>query len=105
MIRRGCASEIGEFSSQLDKQFVIDEILPIFKTLSKDEQDTVRVMCLKALIPISNPLSDPENKEHTLETLLALGKDKSWKVRVSFTNNFLRLAETFGKEITDSNLV
>lgn len=66
MIRRGCASEIGEFSTQLDKQFVISEILPIFKTLSEDEQDTVRVMCLKALRPISKPLTDAENKEHTL---------------------------------------
>jgi hypothetical protein len=105
MIRRGCASEIGEFSSQLDKLFVISEIIPILNKLSKDEQDTVRVMCLKALIPISKPLSDEENQSHTIPTLKELGKDKSWKVRVSFTNNFLSLAETFGKEITNSDLI
>lgn len=34
MIRRACASRLGEFSTQLDKQHVITELLPIFRQLA-----------------------------------------------------------------------
>ena len=34
MIRRACASKLGQFSTQLDKQHVIQELLPIFRQLS-----------------------------------------------------------------------
>lgn len=62
-------------------------------------------MCLESLILISKNLTKEENQIHTLGTLLAAGEDKSWKVRLSFGKNFAPLAESFGKEITDNNLV
>jgi len=40
-----------------------------------------------------------------LGTLVATGEDKSWKVRLAFAKNFAELADAFGKEITDSNLI
>lgn len=46
-----------------------------------------------------------ENQIHTLGTLVAIGEDKSWKVRLAFAKNFAELAESFGKDITDSNLI
>ena len=50
-------------------------------------------------------LSKEENQIHTLGTLLAAGEDKSWKVRLAFAKNFAAFADSFGKEITDNNLV
>lgn len=50
-------------------------------------------------------LSKEENQIHTLGTLLAAGEDKSWKVRLSFAKNFGAFADSFGKEITDGNLI
>ena len=50
-------------------------------------------------------LSKEENQIHTLGTLLAAGEDKSWKVRLAFAKNFAELADAFGKEITDNNLI
>ena len=50
-------------------------------------------------------LAKEENQIHTLGTLLAAGEDKSWKVRLAFAKNFAAFAESFGKEITDNNLV
>ena len=50
-------------------------------------------------------LSKEENQIHTLGTLLAAGEDKSWKVRLAFAKNFAELAEAFGKDITESNLI
>lgn len=50
-------------------------------------------------------LNKEENQIHTLGTLVAAGEDKSWKVRLAFAKNFAELADSFGKEITDSNLI
>jgi len=62
-------------------------------------------MCLESLIPMAKYLTKEENQIHTLGTLLAAGEDKSWKVRLAFARNFAAFAESFGKEITDGNLI
>ena len=62
-------------------------------------------MCLESLIPMAEYLTKEENQIHTLGTLLAAGEDKSWKVRLAFARNFPKFAKSFGKEITDNNLV
>ena len=54
---------------------------------------------------MANYLAKEENQIHTLGTLLAAGEDKSWKVRLAFAKNFAAFAESFGKEITDNNLI
>jgi serine/threonine-protein phosphatase 2A regulatory subunit A len=105
MIRRACAARLGEFSTQLDKQHVIQELLPIFRQLSQDDQDAIRVLCIEALIPMAGHLSKEENRVHTLGSLLNAGEDKSWKVRLCFARNFAKFADAFGKDITDNNLI
>jgi hypothetical protein len=54
---------------------------------------------------MASVLTKEENQIHTLGTLLAAGEDKSWKVRLAFARNFAEFANSFGKEITDNNLV
>ena len=84
---------------------MIQDILPVFRQLAQDEQDQIRVLIIESLVPIAKYLSKEENQIHTLGTLLAAGEDKSWKVRLAFAKNFAELAESFGKEITDANLI
>ena len=79
--------------------------MPIFRQLSQDEQDTIRVQCLNSLIPLAKHLTKEENQIHTLGTLLAASEDKSWKVRLAFAKSFPDFASVFGKDITDNNLV
>jgi hypothetical protein len=50
-------------------------------------------------------LTKEENEIHLLNTLLAAGEDKSWKVRLAFAKNFAELVDAFGKEITDNSLI
>ena len=99
MIRRACASRLGEFSTYLEKQHVIQEIMPIFRQLSQDDQDAIRVLCLESLIPMAGYLTKEENQVHTLGTLLAAGEDKSWKVRLCFAKRFASFAEAFGTNV------
>jgi len=105
MIRRACAHKLGEFSTQMEKNHVIQELLPIFRVLSQDDQDAIRVLCIESLIPMAGHLNKEENRVHTLGSLLAAGDDKSWKVRLCFARNFAKFADSFGREITDNNLI
>lgn len=61
MIRRVCAKELGAFAAQLENQYIITDIIPIFNELSQDDQDTIRVSCLESLIPMAKMLSTQEN--------------------------------------------
>lgn len=61
MIRRALSSKLGLFATQIEKQYVLQEILPIFRQLSQDEYDTIRVRCLESLIPIAKYLHKEEN--------------------------------------------
>ena len=63
------------------------------------------MLCLESLIPLAKYRDKEENQIHTLGTLLQAGEDKSWKVRLAFAKNFADLAESFGKDITDNNLI
>lgn len=84
---------------------MIKEIFPILKKLAKDEQDQIRILCIESLIPIAKYLTKEENQLHAIGPLLVTGEDKNWKVRLTFAKNFAELADAFGKEITDSNLI
>ena len=70
LIRRACASKIGFFSTQLEKQHLIQEILPLFRQLSQDDQDAIRVLCLESFVPMAKYLTKDENQIHTLGTLV-----------------------------------
>jgi serine/threonine-protein phosphatase 2A regulatory subunit A len=105
IVRRAGSSKLGEFATHVEKTYVIQEILPVFRKLAQDEQDQIRLLCIESLIPLAKYLSKEENQVNTLGALLVAGEDKNWKVRLTFAKNFADLAEAFGKEITDANLI
>lgn len=105
IVRRAGSSMLGEFATHVEKTYVIQEILPIFRKLAQDDQDQIRLLCIESLIPLAQYLSKEENQVNTIGALLVAGEDKNWKVRLTFAKNFAELAEAFGKDITDANLV
>ncbi len=105
IVRRAGSKRLGEFATHVEKPYVIKEIFPILKKLAKDEQDQIRILCIESLVPIAKYLTKEENQLHAIGPLLVTGEDKNWKVRLTFAKNFAELADAFGKEITDSNLI
>jgi serine/threonine-protein phosphatase 2A regulatory subunit A len=91
--------------TQIEKEFATAEIIPIYKQLTADEQDAIRVVCIESLIAIVRYLTKEDNQRYILPILLTLTEDKSWKVRLTIAKNFPELANAFGKDITDANLV
>lgn len=65
----------------------------------------MRVLGLNSLKQIAKVLSQGENKSHTLPIIISATEDKSWRVRLSLSKTFAELAEAFGHDVTDQNLI
>lgn len=105
MIRRAIAVNMAPLCSVVEKEALLSQLIPEFKHLSADEQDNIRNVCIDALVNISKLLNREENRLHTLPLAIAAGEDKSWKVRIHFAEKFPELAEAFGRDVTENNLI
>lgn len=84
---------------------VINDIIPLYRKLASDDQDSVRLLTIPDLIAIASGLSEAETKQHLLDTLRASVQDKSWRVRYMVANEFVGLAEAVGEGIVREELV
>lgn len=105
MVRRAAVIEMRKFARVLEKSYLVSDIIHDLRNLSQDEQDQVRTLCIDSLIEVAKLLSKEENKLHTLPLILFIGDDKSWKVRYHFAQKFPQIAESLGREITESSLI
>ena len=63
------------------------------------------MLTLESLVHIAKYLSKEENEKYTVETLVAAGEEKSWKVRLCIAKNFSDFTEAYGPELTNSHLI
>ncbi|EGR34046.1 protein phosphatase 2 regulatory subunit A, alpha isoform, putative [Ichthyophthirius multifiliis] len=105
MVRRVVAQKIGEFSTVIEKEYVLSSLIQSVKQLISDEQDLVRVLVLNSLKLIAKVLKKDENKQHTLPIIIAATEDKSWRVRLSLSKIFPEIAEAFGEEGDSVSLI
>ncbi|KYQ93812.1 protein phosphatase 2A scaffold subunit [Tieghemostelium lacteum] len=105
MVRRAAASALGNFAKQIEKEAVKSEILPLFQTLSNDEQDSVRLLGVENCALIGSMLTQEENIHLILPVIKSCSLDKSWRVRFMVARLFKELCEAVGPEITKSELV
>ena len=96
------------------------EIVPLFRTLAKDDQDSVRLLTVGACVEIAKILKTEDiendvssgviNMSHNDWVQLApilknLTEDKSWRVRYMVADKFVELQEAVGVELTQKDLV
>ena len=105
MVRRAAVAQMRNFAKVLEKSYLVSDFIHDLKNLLQDEQEQVRTLCIDSLIDVAKLLSKEENKLHTLPLILFIGEDKSWKVRYHFGQKFPQVAESLGREITESSLI
>lgn len=105
MIKRAVAYHIGVLASKMSVDTYLKEMMHIFKKLTTDDLDTVRILCIEALVRISMTLTKDLNKKHMIPILIQMTRDKAWKVRSNMSMNFVKIAKALGSEITDNSLV
>jgi serine/threonine-protein phosphatase 2A regulatory subunit A len=127
MVRRAAAKELGvrstpyffqlisgslreslfvkEFSKKVPKALLISDLLPAFRKLAGDDQDSVRLLTVDAMIDIAEVLDDEECKTLLGPTMKAMVADKSWRVRYMVADHFVKLATAAGQDIVKEDLV
>jgi serine/threonine-protein phosphatase 2A regulatory subunit A len=82
IVRRSVAKQMGDMCQVLEREPLVNDVLPAFRQLAQDDQDQIRVICLDSLIIIAQVLNKEDNMRHTLPVALAAGEDKSWRIRI-----------------------
>ena len=92
-------------SNPSHRNVLLSEIIPLYRKLATDDQDSVRLLTIPDLIALATSLSPDETREYLLEPLRASVTDKSWRVRYMVANEFVALAEAVGEGVVREELV
>ncbi len=68
------------------------DALQIYRKLSTDDQDSVRLLTVEDLIAIARKLEPAEVKEQLLMSLKSSVSDKSWRVRYMVADHFVQVS-------------
>lgn len=105
LVRRVACQNIGPFSSAIDAAAVKAELLAPFIKLSKDEQDSVKLLTVEACIKIARVCQPADNMTKLYPVAMALLTDKSWRVRYAAADKFCEMYNCFSSELKSNDLV
>jgi len=110
MVRRAASGKLGEFATAIhqksqDINLIKNEIVPLFKALANDDQDSVRLLTVGACVEIAKILSNEDIQEHLAPVLKTLTEDKSWRVRYMVADKIVELQDAIGVDLTKAYLV
>ena len=77
----------------------------MFKKLSADDQDSVRLLVVEAVAGLSSNLSPEEVDKHLTTTIKGLCEDKSWRVRYMCAENFVDLCKVLSYEHVNTHFL
>mmetsp|Transcript_33301 Transcript_33301/g.50991 ORF Transcript_33301/g.50991 Transcript_33301/m.50991 type:complete len:636 (-) Transcript_33301:256-2163(-) len=95
MVRRAAAKHLGEIMEYASEEEMLAEWMPVFVSLSKDEQDSVRLLAVSNAASVAKVLQkNPMKSAELVVPVIKSGcTDLSWRVRHN-------LAKEFGKVVT-----
>jgi hypothetical protein len=100
MVRRAAAANLGKLATAIHQAgevaFLKSELLPLFTTLSSDEQDSVRLLAVQNCVSIAKVLSIGENQAVVLPIVRAVSQDTSWRVRYVVAEHLSELVPSLG---------
>lgn len=90
MVRRQAANNLAKFIKTMPPTIVIEEMIPLFQHLARDDQDSVRLLTVEILIAIAEAVPKEQQSSHgvLLHALKELFGDKSWRVRYMVADKF-----------------
>lgn len=77
-----------KFAATLEKEHLSAMVLPLFRALTTDDQDSVRLLAIESSSAIAQLLTPDENAQHVLPIVRASVEDRSWRVRFSVAKDF-----------------
>lgn len=96
MVRRQAANVLGSVADVLQgESSMLSELFQIFDKLSRDEQDSVRILAISNCIVLGKQNSNPDWQSQILPVVKTCAEDKSWRVRYMMADNVKQLCEVF----------
>ncbi|TID24104.1 protein phosphatase PP2A regulatory subunit A [Venturia nashicola] len=107
MVRRQAATNLAKFVKAMPATVVIEEMIPMFRHLASDDQDSVRLLTVEILIAIAEVVPKEQQSSHgiLLTALRSLFEDKSWRVRYMVADRFEKIAKAVDEEVVSRDLV
>ncbi|KAF2875536.1 armadillo-type protein [Massariosphaeria phaeospora] len=107
MVRRQSATNLPKFIKTMPPTIVIEEVIPLFQHLARDDQDSVRLLTVDILIAIAEAVPKEQQSSHgvLLTALRSLFEDKSWRVRYMVADRFEKIAKAVDEEVVNRDLV
>jgi len=105
MVRRAATTNMSKFVKEVSQDSIINEFVPLFKILSKDDQDSVRLLTVEVFVSIFEVLSFENNENLLNEELRGLCTDSSWRVRYMVADNLVKVANVVGQKTIQNELV
>lgn len=72
----------------MEKEHVVGLVLPLFKALTADDQDSVRLLAIENCAAMSALLNEDENRQYLLSLIKSSCEDRSWRVRFSIAKKY-----------------
>lgn len=105
MVRRAAAKSLSPLLKQFSEQDIISDGLLIYRRLQADDQDSVRLLTVPALIVLAQQLLPAQAQESLLKQIRQSTSDKSWRVRYMAASHFNELAGAVGFELVRDELI
>eukprot|EP00357_Protocruzia_adherens_P032500 CAMPEP_0115005142 /NCGR_PEP_ID=MMETSP0216-20121206/19678_1 /TAXON_ID=223996 /ORGANISM="Protocruzia adherens, Strain Boccale" /LENGTH=580 /DNA_ID=CAMNT_0002371377 /DNA_START=175 /DNA_END=1917 /DNA_ORIENTATION=+ len=105
IVKRAATASLGKFISQLEKDYIVSELVPVFRQLANDENESVRSLAVESMVEIAKILPKEDNLRHLIPVIIATAEDRAWRVRLVLAKHFSNLSDSFGQDITDMSLI
>ncbi|RKO96657.1 ARM repeat-containing protein, partial [Caulochytrium protostelioides] len=108
MVRRAAATHLAHLVPHLgaSPEALRSDAVPLLTLLSQDDQDSVRLLTVEALVALARTLNSAADvKLYLLAPLRNLCADKSWRVRYMVADKFVALAQAVGEDIVRDDLI
>ena len=77
MVRRATARDMSGLIRHMSKEVVVNDMLPLYRRLSTDDQDSVRLLTVQDLVAIAEMLTPEETQQLLLPSIRGVFQDKS----------------------------
>jgi len=110
MVRRSVASNLGHFARavvEIEPENIELEIVPLFRKLVDDEQDSVRLLIVENAATITGLIQlEPEERDALMLPMVrCFANDKSWRVRYMAADQLPALCASLGDDALRDELL
>jgi len=95
MVRRQAANVLGQVAQAIESEPMLEELFQHFEKLSKDEQDSVRILAISNCIALGKLKNTGDWQEKILAVAKLCAEDRSWRVRYTMAERVQQILDVF----------